>query len=112
MATALATANGLTAWTTTGTTETSPGTITVTGVTATTGTGSLVYKSDSPYQVGVVFKDFAGRRCGVVTTNSNKLTTPERAYADTTQTLGISWSLSNASALTGNTRLGILLSNS
>jgi len=100
LAQALATANGLTSWTTTGTTETSPGTITVTGVTTTTGTGSLVYKSDSPYQVGVVFKDFAGRRCGVVTKPTNKLTTPERAYADGTQTTGISWSLDNTSALT------------
>lgn len=74
--------------------------ITVTGVTTTLADGSLIYKSAGIYEVGIVFYDFAQRHCGVLPATLNKISTPDRSYSNITNTTGIVWNLSNASALT------------
>lgn len=74
--------------------------ITVTGVTTTLPNGSVIYKSAGIYEVGIKFLDFAQRQCGVLPATINKISTPDRSYADVTNTTGIVWNLSNTSALT------------
>lgn len=52
-----------------------------------------ILKSDSSYQLGIVFYDQYLRQCGVV--EGPRLTTPDRAYADSTSLqYGIQWDLS------------------
>ena len=75
------------------------------GVTATV-TGSVpspsnvankyVFKSDSSYKMGVVFYDEAGRKCGVVTSDTSKVVTPDRSYNNTAYTTDINWLLVNS----------------
>lgn len=75
-----------------------------TGVTATV-TGSVpspsnvankyVFKSDSSYKLGVVFYDYAGRKCGVVTSDSLKFIVPDRSYNNTAYTTDVNWLLVN-----------------
>ena len=59
-----------------------------------------VFKSDSQYKVGVVFYDFAMRKCGVVTNDGLFFEIGSRDYSFTTATNGVIWNLSNANALT------------
>lgn len=76
-----------------------------TGVTATV-TGSVpspsnvannyVFKSDSSYKLGVVFYDEAGRKCGVVTSDTSKVVVPDRSYNNSAYTTDISWLLVNS----------------
>jgi hypothetical protein len=55
-----------------------------------------ILKSDSSYQLGIVFYDQYLRQCGVI--EGPKLTTPDREYADSTSLqYGIQWSLSGGS---------------
>lgn len=76
-------------------------TITITGGPSVIGTSDQnIFKTDATYKLGVVFYDFAGRRCGVVTNDSCKETTADRTYADLVATSKIDWTLSNSSALT------------
>jgi hypothetical protein len=55
-----------------------------------------VWKSRSPYKGGVVFYDFAMRRCGVVTDDGCVFEIPTRNYAYSSAVTGVIWSLSNA----------------
>jgi hypothetical protein len=71
--------------------------ITVTGLTA------LVYdifRPRSNYKAGVVFFDFAMRKCGVVTNDQLIFEIPPRDYDFTAATNAVSWTLSNTDALT------------
>lgn len=61
--------------------------------------GSSVFKSDAPYQFGLVFYDFGDRKCGVVTSNDLIFTTPDREYDSISFTTSFNWTLSNANAL-------------
>lgn len=68
-----------------------------------TGTSVQVYdvfKSGAQYQFGVVFYDFAMRKCGVVTNDGLVFDITNRNYNYTSGTDSIVWTLSNASALT------------
>lgn len=57
------------------------------------------FKSASPYQVGIIFKDKYKRVIGNVITNSAlRLQVPERDYNNTTYYFYIAWTLSNAVA--------------
>jgi len=56
------------------------------------------FKSDSSYRVGIVFHDFAGRKCGVVTNDNLKISTADRTYSTIAYTTGIQWLLSNVNA--------------
>lgn len=58
------------------------------------------FKSDSSYRVGIVFHDFAGRKCGVVTNDTLKISTADRTYGTIAYTTGIQWALSNVNAAT------------
>ena len=59
------------------------------------------FKSFSSYQIGIVFRDFYKRKCGVVTNTGLVITIPDRTYADTLASNNmISWVLSNVSAAT------------
>lgn len=62
-------------------------------------TNSKVFKSDASYRLGVVFYDYAGRKCGVVTSESLKKTTVDRGYNVDNYTTAINWGLSNDSAV-------------
>lgn len=59
----------------------------------------VVFKSDSTYRAGIVFFDYAGRKCGVVTNDNIRAVTPDRDYSGTSFVEKISWSLDNASAV-------------
>lgn len=61
--------------------------------------GTTVFKSDAPYQIGIVFYDFGDRKCGVVTTNDLIFTTPDREFDSIAFTTSLNWSLSNNNAL-------------
>jgi hypothetical protein len=61
--------------------------------------GVEVYKTNAPYRLGVVFYDFADRKCGVVTAETNIYTTPEREYATLSYATLLNWALSNTNAL-------------
>lgn len=61
--------------------------------------GMGVFKSNGSYHIGVVFYDQYRRRCGVVTTDSNKLVMPSRTYNQTVYNSGINWELSNTDSL-------------
>lgn len=84
--------------------ETTDNIVTITGLSVTT---YDIFKTQSQYKLGVVFYDYAMRKCGVVTvpfsfnTNDPTLVTiPPRDFPMTTGTNAIVWSLSNAGALT------------
>lgn len=64
-----------------------------------TKSNTAIIKSDASYQLGVVFYDFARRKCGVVTNDSCRISTPDRTLADINNRRGIDWSLSNSAAL-------------
>lgn len=72
-------------------------TILITGVDSTVDT---VFKSRASYKAGIVFYDFAMRKCGVVTNDSLVTSIPERNYLYTSAVRGLVWTLSNAAALT------------
>ena len=59
-----------------------------------------IFKTESPYRLGVVFYDFAMRKCGVVTNDNAVASIPSRDYAFTSGISNIAWSLSNVDALT------------
>lgn len=61
--------------------------------------GASVFKSDAPYQFGLVFYDFGDRKCGVVTNNGLIFTTPDREYDTVSFTTAFNWTLSNTNAL-------------
>lgn len=74
-----------------------------TNVITITGVSSVVYdifKSRSNYRAGVVFYDFAMRKCGVVTDNDSVFEIPSRDFDFSEAVTGVTWNLSNASALT------------
>lgn len=80
-----------------------PFTVTTSNLVTITGASISVYdvfKNKSQYQLGIVFYDFAMRKCGVVTNDSLLVSIPQRDFAYTTGTIGISWALNNANALT------------
>lgn len=70
--------------------------LTITGTTQAT---YNVLTQKAPFKAGVVFYDFAMRKCGVVTTDSLVASTPTRDFAYSTAVSNIIWGLSNASAL-------------
>lgn len=63
---------------------------------------SSLYQSFTPgqYQIGIVFFDFAMRKCGVVTSQSLISIVPERSYVYTDATSSINWTLNNLTPLT------------
>jgi len=70
-------------------------TITITGVSITT---YDIFKSGSKYNCGVVFYDFAMRKCGVVI-NGSVISTGNRNYAFSTGVTSAVWSLDNSNAI-------------
>lgn len=60
---------------------------------------SIVQKSDSTKQVGIVFFDKAMRRCGVYTNDNLIIHVPDRNFSLGTLYTGISWSLSNTNSV-------------
>lgn len=67
-----------------------------------TGTGVVTYdvfKSKSIYNYGIVFYDFALRKCGVVTNSGLIANIPSRNFAYSTGVNGIVWQLSNDNAI-------------
>jgi hypothetical protein len=70
-------------------------TINITNATASSVVGSLAFKSDATYRAGVVFFDEAGRKSGVVTSESIKAVTPDRNYSTVSFVTQINWSLDN-----------------
>lgn len=73
--------------------------ITITGVTSSVD-GTSLFKTDCPYQLGIVFYDFGDRKCGVVTSPSLIFTTEEREPSLGTYSTSLDWSLDNTNALT------------
>lgn len=78
--------------------------VSVTGLSVTT---YDIFKSQAQYKLGVVFYDFAMRKCGVVTqpftfssSDPTLASIPARDYAMSTGISSISWALSNSSATT------------
>jgi len=72
-------------------------TILITGVDSVADT---VFKSKASYKAGIVFYDFAMRKCGVVTNDTLITSIPERNYYYTSAVRGLVWTLSNTNALT------------
>lgn len=68
-------------------------------VTDVTQTAYNIFPQNSPYKSGIMFCDFAMRRCGVVTNDSVIINTPSRDFEFTTAISGISWNLSSANRL-------------
>jgi hypothetical protein len=75
-------------------------TIAVSAVSTSLANGANIYKASGIYGCGIVFYDFAQRHCGVLLPTDNKISIPERTYSALSNITGISWTLSNASALT------------
>ena len=73
-------------------------TVTGSGFTVASIVGTTVFKSDSNYKLGVVFYDYAGRKCGVVK-GLNDITTADRTATSVAYTKTIEWSLSNQSSV-------------
>lgn len=72
---------------------------TVTGIPASSGVAGLsVFKTDSWYRFGVVFYDFAGRKCGVVTSDSLIQKIPERDATTSSFTTSVNWSLTSSAS--------------
>lgn len=62
--------------------------------------GSFIpFKTDSSYQAGIVFYDFAQRKCGYLTLDSLVAEIPDRDYNLSSVASLINWTLSNANAL-------------
>lgn len=61
--------------------------------------GNRCFKTDAPYQIGIVFYDFADRKSGVLTSDSLIYRTPDRAYDTIAYTTALNWTLSNTNAL-------------
>lgn len=59
-----------------------------------------IFKTRLSYRAGVVFYDFAMRKCGVVTNDGLIFEIPSRNYNFTSAINGVIWTLSNATALT------------
>lgn len=59
-----------------------------------------IFKTGSQYKVGIVFYDFAMRKCGVVTNDGLIFETANRDYLFSTATNSVVWNLSNINALT------------
>jgi len=70
-------------------------TVTVTNVPAATLSGIPLFKSNSSYKIGVVYYDYAGRKCGVITNNSLNIPTRDRRYDSPAYTNAIAWTISN-----------------
>jgi hypothetical protein len=74
------------------------------GATASTGSGAQslagtrAFKSNGTYRIATWFFDRYRRKCGVVYREANKLTTPDRSYAQTVYNTGIAWALDNTGA--------------
>jgi hypothetical protein len=62
--------------------------------------GGTIFKSNAFYKVGVVFYDKAGRKSGVITSDSAKAVTADISYTNATYSREIMWNLSNTDALT------------
>jgi len=60
---------------------------------------TLLFKSSSPYKIGIVFYDQYLRKCGVWTKEALKVSTPGRAFSLTSYSGGLSWTLSNTDAV-------------
>lgn len=58
-----------------------------------------IFKSRSLYKYGIVFYDFAMRKCGVCTNDGLQVPIPSRNYAYSTGVNGIVWQLSNTNAI-------------
>lgn len=71
-------------------------TLTITGLSS---SFYSVFKTRSPYRYGIVFYDFAMRKCGVVTDDGCIFSIPTRNYSFTSAVTAVTWNLSNASAL-------------
>jgi len=61
--------------------------------------GNGCFKTDASYQLAVEFLDFAGRKCGALTSNYQIYKTPDRDYSTITYTTLLNWTLSNTNAL-------------
>jgi hypothetical protein len=61
--------------------------------------GSEAFKSNAPYQLGIVFYDFGDRKCGVLTNDQLVYTTADRTFNSIAFTTGIQWSLLNTNAV-------------
>jgi len=91
---------GLTTWPTTGVIAYVQDVTITGGPSVSSIAGKKIFKSDSLYRLGIVFYDYAGRKCGVVTNETTKVLTPDRTYSTVSYTTDISWTLSNISAST------------
>lgn len=60
--------------------------------------GDVAFKSGASYQVSINFFDHAGRKCGILTSESLKISVAEKIYAQVDYTTAINWALSNAAA--------------
>lgn len=58
-----------------------------------------VFKANSVYKYGIVFYDYAMRKCGVATTDGLQIPIPSRDYNYSTGVNGIVWQLSNTNAI-------------
>lgn len=61
--------------------------------------GSKAFKFGGVYQLSISFFDHAGRKCGILSNESLKVTIDERLYTQVDFTTAINWFLSNANAL-------------
>jgi hypothetical protein len=61
--------------------------------------GNVAFKSNSTFFTCVNFYDRFRRKCGIVTTAANKVTTSKRSYDQTIYNKGIQWTLSNTDAV-------------
>lgn len=61
--------------------------------------GTTCFKSGASYQTSVEFLDHAGRKCGILTNATLRITNPDRSYDQIEYATGINWSLSNDNAL-------------
>ena len=90
---------GVTGWPTTGSFAYQKDTAITGGPAVLSLDGKQIFKSDSTYRLGLVFHDYAGRKCGVITNDALKMITPDRTYASPAFTTLINWTLSNTNAL-------------
>lgn len=61
-----------------------------------TAVNKYIFKTDSSYKLGVVFYDYAGRKCGVVTSDALKTVIPDRQYSLNSDFItNINWQLIN-----------------
>lgn len=60
--------------------------------------GTKAFKSGVSYQLSIHFLDHAGRKCGILSNTSLKVTIAEKIYAQVDYTTAINWTVSNALA--------------